>query len=146
MCYNATIIVTRKVIFHKKFMTIFQHKNVGMQSIPKVDELKVSWDDSICKLIHKKCHRKNHHSDIKWDMTLNAIFSIVMMPQKMVGIPPYLYSCPWNENLKMQVANIKCRVGILYTLWPFNIFTMLIEHSSNDSFHNYHLEYPIELL
>ena len=31
---------------------------------------------SICSLIHKKCHPKNYHSDIKYHMTLNIIFSV----------------------------------------------------------------------
>ena len=50
-----------------------------MQSIPKMDELKISWNDSIRKLIHKKCHQKIYHNDIKNHMTLNII-SIVVRP------------------------------------------------------------------
>jgi hypothetical protein len=46
-----------------------------MQNIPKVDELKVSWDNNICKLI--QCHLKIYHGDIKYHMTLNAIFRVV---------------------------------------------------------------------
>jgi hypothetical protein len=32
--------------------------NLLMQNIPKVDELKVSWVENICKPIHEKCHKK----------------------------------------------------------------------------------------
>ena len=41
-----------------------------------LDELRVSWDDSICELIHKKCH--SYHIAIKYHVTLNTIFSVVM--------------------------------------------------------------------
>ena len=37
-----------------------------------LDELKVSWDDNICKLIHKR-----YHSDVENRMILNIIFSVV---------------------------------------------------------------------
>jgi hypothetical protein len=30
-----------------------------------------------CPLIHKKCHPKSYHSDIKYHMTPNIIFSVV---------------------------------------------------------------------
>ena len=33
--------------------------------------------DNICKLIHKNCHPNSYHSDIKYHMTLNFIFSVV---------------------------------------------------------------------
>ena len=46
-------------------MTIFHNVNVRMQNIPKVDELKISWDDNICKLIQRKCHLKIDDGDIK---------------------------------------------------------------------------------
>ena len=45
-----------------------------------VDELEVSWDDNVCKLIHKKCPQKNSGWLKRSYMTLNSIF----MP------PPYL--------------------------------------------------------
>ena len=32
--------------------------------------------DVLCSLIHKKCHPKSYHNDIKWHMTLNIIFSV----------------------------------------------------------------------
>jgi hypothetical protein len=33
--------------------------------------------DTICSLIHKKCHPKSYHSDTKYHMTQNIIFSVV---------------------------------------------------------------------
>ena len=51
-------------------MTVFHYRNVLMQNIiPKVDELKVSWDDSFCKFIHKNRHKKCYHSDIIYHAT-----------------------------------------------------------------------------
>jgi hypothetical protein len=32
--------------------------------MPKVDEVKVKWVDTICRLI-QKCHKKGYHSGIK---------------------------------------------------------------------------------
>jgi hypothetical protein len=55
-----------------------------MQNLPKfgfdnwhLDELKVSRDDNICKLIYRKCHLKSCYSDINSHMTLETIFSVV---------------------------------------------------------------------
>ena len=66
--------------FASKFqssMKVIHHKNVRMPNIPKLDALKVNWDDNICKPIHKKCHQKEYQHDIKYHMTLNTIFSVV---------------------------------------------------------------------
>ena len=41
-----------------------------------LDELNVSWDAITCKVIHKKCHYKSYHNDIKNHMTQNTIFSV----------------------------------------------------------------------
>ena len=35
--------------------------------------------DNICSLIHKKGHLKSYHSDKIYHMTLNFIFSVVLM-------------------------------------------------------------------
>ena len=43
-----------------------------------MDELKVSLDNNICKLIHEKCHGKSYHDDLKYYMLLNTIFSVVV--------------------------------------------------------------------
>ena len=32
-----------------------------------------------CSLLHKKCHLKRYHSDIKYHMILNIIFSVVLI-------------------------------------------------------------------
>ena len=32
--------------------------------------------DNICSVIHKKCHSKNYHSDVKYHTTLNGISSV----------------------------------------------------------------------
>ena len=43
-----------------------------------MDELKVSWDDSTCKFIHKKCHWKSYQSDLEYYLQINTIFSVVV--------------------------------------------------------------------
>ena len=58
----------------QSFTTIFHYRNIRMQNVPKVDDLKGRWDVCICKLVHKKYHQQNYHNDIKYHMTLNAIF------------------------------------------------------------------------
>ena len=63
-------------------MTMIHLKNVKMHNIPKVDELKVSWYDNICELIHKKCHYKSYHNDIKYHTTLDTIFIVVCAGQE----------------------------------------------------------------
>ena len=40
--------------------------------------------DKICSLIPNKCHPKSHYNDIKYHMTLNIIFNII------VGTPLFL--------------------------------------------------------
>jgi len=35
--------------------------------------------DNMCSLVHKKCHMKSYHSDIKYRMTLNIILSAVRL-------------------------------------------------------------------
>ena len=57
-----------------------------MQNIPKVDELKVNWDDNIYKPIHKKCHQISYHSDKKYHMVLNTTFSVVMCTCDVSGV------------------------------------------------------------
>jgi hypothetical protein len=57
------------------------HNNASLHiarihNIPKVDEQLVSWDDNLCKLIHKKRQYKSYHNDIKYHRTLNKIFSV----------------------------------------------------------------------
>ena len=48
-----------------------------MMNTPKMDKLKVNWDDTICKVIHKKCRQKSYHIDIKYHITLTTLFSVL---------------------------------------------------------------------
>jgi hypothetical protein len=41
--------------------------------------------DEICSLIHKKCHPKSYHSDIKYHMTLTTIFSVAWLKEAING-------------------------------------------------------------
>lgn len=38
----------------------------------------VCWDDSICDLIRKKCHKDTYHDDMNNHMTLNTISNLVI--------------------------------------------------------------------
>ena len=42
-----------------------------------MDELKISWNDNTCRLIHKKCHKKSYDFDINYHMTQNKIVTSV---------------------------------------------------------------------
>jgi hypothetical protein len=55
----------------------------------KLDELKVSWDDNIHKLIHTKCHKKHDYFDIKCHMTLNIVFSIPLSERNIISSTKY---------------------------------------------------------
>ena len=54
------------------------HKTTNHKSRHDTDNLKSPIiHDNICSFIHKKCHPKSYHSDIKSLMTLNIKFSVV---------------------------------------------------------------------
>ena len=62
-------------------MTIFHHKLLAREG----RVLANGWahpssiiHDNICSVIHKKCHPKSYHSDIKCHMTLNITFSVAI--------------------------------------------------------------------
>ena len=59
------------------FITSCWQEKIGFFG-PMDDEL-IHHPSNICSLIHKKCHPKSYHSDIKYHMTLNNIFSVVDM-------------------------------------------------------------------
>ena len=67
--YSAAIIVTYQVIF---IQISNIHDNISSQVANKRWKGFGPWmnssiiHDSICKLIHKKCHPKSYHSDIKY--------------------------------------------------------------------------------
>lgn len=42
-----------------------------------MDELKISWDDNICELIHRECHQESYHGDIEYHMTLNTLLCVL---------------------------------------------------------------------
>ena len=74
--YTIAIIVTYPS--HCSFkcqssMTISHHKLLTREGrVWPMDEL-IYHRDSICSFIHKKCHPKSYHRDIKYHMTLNII-------------------------------------------------------------------------
>ena len=109
--YGVAKTVTYQVNFHPKFNHPWQHSSWVAD--------KSRWDfgqwmnssiihDSICKLIHKKCHVKSHH------MILNIIFSVVIsMTNNLLltcRIQPNLFAS-WCIGWKVIIAfywNIKC--------------------------------------
>ena len=79
--YNVAIIVTYKVIFHPDlnhpwhyFISCWQGK---VRFWPH-DELIHHPRQYFCSLIHKKCHPKKYHVDIKYHMTLHITFSVAL--------------------------------------------------------------------
>ena len=59
-------------------MTIFHHKLLTSEGKDFGQWMNSSIiPDDICELIHKKCHPKSYHIDIKCHMTLNIMFSVV---------------------------------------------------------------------
>jgi hypothetical protein len=42
---------------------------------------------NICKLICRKSHLKSYHSDIKYHMTLNIIFSVALLSSVILVMP-----------------------------------------------------------
>ena len=62
------------------------HDNISSQVIDKRRYIFDQWMnssiiyDNICSLIHRKCHPKSYHSDIKFHMTLDIIFSVFLTP------------------------------------------------------------------
>ena len=68
--FSVAIIVTYKVICHPNFNHPWQYFITGQWMNSSIIH------DSICKLIHKKCHMKSYHSDIKYHMTLNNILIV----------------------------------------------------------------------
>jgi hypothetical protein len=58
-------------------MTIFHYKFVDKRryGLGKWMNSSIIHDNN-CSLIHKKCHPKSYHSDLKYHMTINIIFSV----------------------------------------------------------------------
>ena len=67
--------------FSSKFqssMTTFHHKLLTREGRVLANEwISSIIQDNICSLIHKCCHPKSYHSDIKYHMTLNTAFRVV---------------------------------------------------------------------
>ena len=55
--------------------------------------------NNICSAIHKRCHRKSYHSDIKYHMTLNTLFSVVSMHTKEYDIVQLVKNDYFDINL-----------------------------------------------
>ena len=47
--------------------------------------------DNICKLIHQKCHPKSYYNGVKYHMTQNIIFSIILHTTRISAINDYAY-------------------------------------------------------
>ena len=61
------------------------YDNISSQVIDKRKQGFGQWinssiiHDNICKLVHEKCHLRSCHGDIKYHMTLNMIFSVLLV-------------------------------------------------------------------
>ena len=68
-------------------MTIIRHKFVDKRRQGYSQGMNSSIiHDNICSFIHKKCHSKSYHSDIKHNMTLNIINPIEKGPHLKVTL------------------------------------------------------------
>lgn len=96
-------------IFSSKFqssVTMFHH--VRMQIIPndcfsngRLDELEESWDDMVCKIVHRKCHWKCYRSDTKCHMTPNIIGKCGVLMRDVCRGPLYIRASdcqPWPQE------------------------------------------------
>ena len=89
--YNVAITITYQVIFNQ--ISII-HDYISSQVVDKRRQGFGQWmnpsiiHDNICKLIHKKCHLKSYHSDIKYHMTL-----YVYIYDMYNGVTPKLAPC-----------------------------------------------------
>ena len=78
--------------------TMFHLRKVRVQNIPMFVNIllqNVSWDDSNCVLICKKCHKNTYHDDMKCHMTLNTIFIFAKF-----GLVYFLEFWFWVGNLE----------------------------------------------
>ena len=79
----------------QSFMTIF-HRKLLIKKGKIFDQWMNSSiiHDNFCELIHKKCDPKSYHSDIKYHMPLNIIFSVVntLHSQKNLLVPILYHS------------------------------------------------------
>ena len=76
---------------------------------------KLGWHTT-CRLIHKKCHKKSYHNDIKHHITLNTIFSVVHMnPVSQQGIQQI------HRNIRSKNFANDCQdiSTIIWNKWQF---------------------------
>ena len=62
--------------------------------------------DNICSLVHKKCHPKSYHSNIKYHITLNIIFSVVIIFVTIV-CGEVSSSQTWSRAIREKIWNWK---------------------------------------
>jgi len=76
----------------------------------------VSWDDSNCVLIRKECHKNTYHDDMKWHMTLNTIFSVVIFAKfgsvylLAIGFESVIWKNEW-ANFELLVDSLRSLAG-----------------------------------
>jgi hypothetical protein len=59
-------------------MTIFHHKLLTLERMVLANEMNSSIiHNNICSFSHKECHPEGYHSDLKYHMTLNIVFSVL---------------------------------------------------------------------
>ena len=84
MC-SVTTTVTCQVISHPHLMALYSSQVVDkrMQGFGQWMNSSIV-HDNVYPLVHKKCHPKSYHSDIKYRMTLNIMLSVVRLS---TGVP-----------------------------------------------------------
>ena len=86
--YRVAITIIYQVIF-QSCMTIFHHQLLTTEGrVDPMDELIHQTMTIFFSLIRKKCHPKSYHIDIKYNITLNILCSVVTCQP--LGLAKYL--------------------------------------------------------
>ena len=110
------------------------HDNISWQTVDMRRQGFGQWmnssivHDIICKFIHKKCHLKSYHSDIKYHMTLNIKFSVVFFGSirakiSWLGIKPpttpFNYGPLSSGSLASYQTSVEWLLTSTYLTWPW---------------------------
>ena len=83
--------------------------------------------DNLCQLIHKKCHPKSYHSDMKCHMTLDIVFRVVLRDGtdlNAIETPPLLHRLAlwlWAAS-NLQVYSVEKLLFIYFFLFFYFLF------------------------
>ena len=114
-------------------MTIFHHKSLTREGWVFGPRMKSSIiHDSICSLIHTKCHHKSYQGDIKYHMTPHIIFSVASSTRLS---SPLLYNLPIVKCLRklshLVVKLHPTKLNSSIPITPHRIVLVTIDHQAS---------------